>query len=39
MEGLIADIEQNGPADTVAAAESRPVPRFEGTAIRECPFR
>lgn len=37
MEWLITDIKRNGPADTAAEAESRPVPEFEGTAIRECP--
>lgn len=37
MEWLITDIKRNGPADTAAEAESRPVPEFEGTAIRDCP--
>lgn len=37
MKWLIADIEENGAADTVAEAEARPVPDFEGTAERQCP--
>lgn len=36
MEWLITDIERNGHADTAAEEESRPVPDFEGIAIREC---
>ncbi|WAT19355.1 DUF305 domain-containing protein [Aurantiacibacter sp. MUD11] len=30
MRWLIADIDANGPATTLAAAEARPVPKFEG---------
>ncbi len=37
MEWLIDDIEQNGPARTVAEAASRPVPDFSEPAQRECP--
>lgn len=37
MEWLIDDIEQNGPARTVAEAASRPVPDFGEPAQRECP--
>ena len=37
MEWLISDIEQNGLAETAAAAEARPVPDFEGEALRDCP--
>ncbi|MDQ3548261.1 MAG: DUF305 domain-containing protein [Chloroflexota bacterium] len=37
MEWLIEDIEENGPATTVAEAEARPVPDFEVSAERECP--
>lgn len=37
MEWLITDIKENGPADTAAEAESRPIPEFAGTAIRDCP--
>lgn len=37
MEWLIADIGSNGVADTVEAADARPVPEFEGTSIRTCP--
>jgi len=37
MEWLIADIKEHGPAATVAEAEERPVPEFEGTSIRNCP--
>ena len=36
MEWLITDIEENGPADTVEAAQARPVPDFQGSALREC---
>jgi len=36
MEWLITDIKRNGPADTAAEAESRPVPDFEGIATRDC---
>lgn len=37
MEWLIADIGSNGVADTVEAADARPVPEFEGTSDRTCP--
>jgi len=37
MEWLIDDIAENGPAATVAEAEARAVPDFEGTSIRSCP--
>lgn len=37
MAWLIDDIEANGPADTPAAADRRPVPAFEGTSGRSCP--
>lgn len=36
MEWLITDINQNGPADSAAEAEARPVPEFAGTASRDC---
>lgn len=31
MDWLIRDIEENGPAKTEAAAQARPMPKFEGT--------
>ena len=37
MEWLINDISENGAADTVAEADARPVPDFEGTSKRSCP--
>lgn len=37
MYWLIEDIEQNGPANTVAEAQARPVPDFEVSAERRCP--
>ncbi|HWC33104.1 MAG TPA: DUF305 domain-containing protein [Actinomycetota bacterium] len=37
MEWLISDIERNGPALTAAQAKARPVPDFDGPALRECP--
>jgi hypothetical protein len=37
MEWLIEDIEESGPATTVAEAEARPVPGFEVGADRQCP--
>ncbi|MEX1270856.1 MAG: DUF305 domain-containing protein [Acidimicrobiia bacterium] len=37
MDWLIADIGENGYAETAAAAEQRPVPEFEGSATRTCP--
>lgn len=37
MDWLIEDIGENGPAATVAEAEERPVPKFEGTSDRSCP--
>ena len=37
MEWLIQDIEENGEAETVEEAEGRPVPEFEGSALRDCP--
>jgi len=37
MDWLIADIAEHGPAETAAAAESRPVPDFRGSATRTCP--
>jgi peptidoglycan/LPS O-acetylase OafA/YrhL len=36
MDWLISDIAENGPAETAAEAESRPVPDFQGTATRTC---
>ena len=36
MDWLMADIAENGAAETAAAAESRPVPEFEGSAERAC---
>ena len=37
MEWLIDDIAENGPAETQADAEERPVPEFEGSSARSCP--
>lgn len=37
MTWLIADIEENGIAETVAEAEARRVPEFEVAAVRDCP--
>lgn len=36
MDWLIADIADNGPAETVEEAQARPVPEFEGTSNRSC---
>jgi hypothetical protein len=36
MDWLIADIAENGLAETSAAAEDRPVPDFTGTSKRSC---
>lgn len=37
MDWLIDDIASNGPAVTLAQANARPVPEFEGRAKRSCP--
>ncbi|MGY1914268.1 DUF305 domain-containing protein [Blastococcus sp. SYSU DS0973] len=37
MEWLIQDIEENGETETVEEAQARPVPEFEGSALRDCP--
>ena len=37
MKWLIADIEENGLAETVEEAEARPLPEFGGSALRDCP--
>ncbi len=37
MEWLINDIEQNGIAETAAAADARAIPDFEGAGNRSCP--
>lgn len=37
MYWLMEDIDENGPADTLAEAEARPVPDFEVSAERQCP--
>ena len=37
MEWLIEDIEENGEAETVEQAQARPIPEFEGSALRDCP--
>ena len=37
MEWLIQDIEENGEATTPEEAQGRPVPEFEGSALRDCP--
>ncbi|GAA4754868.1 hypothetical protein GCM10023328_43010 [Modestobacter marinus] len=36
MEWLIEDIEENGEAETAAEAQARPVPEFDGSALRDC---
>ncbi|MGY2130216.1 DUF305 domain-containing protein [Blastococcus sp. SYSU DS0617] len=36
MEWLIEDIEENGEAETAEQADARPVPDFEGSALRDC---
>ena len=36
MQWLIDDINQNGPATTTEEANSRPVPEYDGEAIRTC---
>ena len=36
MEWLIADIEENGGAETLEEARARPVPEFDGSALRDC---
>ncbi|NMR30887.1 DUF305 domain-containing protein [Arthrobacter sp. SF27] len=36
MEWLVNDIAENGPAETAAEAESRPVPEYEVSALRHC---
>lgn len=38
MNWLIEDIDENGAATTSAEAADRPVPGFEGTSARVCPF-
>jgi len=37
MKWLIADINENGEAETAAEAEARPIPSFPASADRECP--
>ncbi|MCZ2827190.1 MULTISPECIES: DUF305 domain-containing protein [unclassified Modestobacter] len=37
MEWLIEDIEENGEAETQEEALARPVPEFDGSALRDCP--
>lgn len=37
MSWLIRDIAENGSAETLAEARSRPVPDFEGHSLRACP--
>ncbi|MFQ1003692.1 DUF305 domain-containing protein [Modestobacter sp. SSW1-42] len=37
MEWLMQDIEENGEAETAEEAQARPVPEFEGSALRDCP--
>ena len=37
MHWLIADIKENGVAETVEEGEARPVPEFGGPALRDCP--
>ncbi|MEX2532907.1 MAG: DUF305 domain-containing protein [Nitriliruptoraceae bacterium] len=39
MEWLIADIEENGVAETAAQAEARPIPEYDVSADRTCPTR
>ena len=36
MKYLIEDIEENGEATTLEEARGRPVPEFDGSAIRDC---
>ena len=36
MEWLIEDIEENGEAETLEEALERPVPEFDGSALRDC---
>ena len=36
MDWLIADIEANGPAETAEEAAARPIPEFDGSALRSC---
>jgi hypothetical protein len=36
MDWLIDDIQQNGVAATVEAAQDRPIPRYDVSAAREC---
>ncbi|WP_104522473.1 DUF305 domain-containing protein [Blastococcus atacamensis] len=36
MKWLIADIEENGEATTPEEAQSRAVPEFDGSALRDC---
>ena len=36
MEWLIEDIRENGEAETPEQAQARPVPEFEGSALRDC---
>jgi hypothetical protein len=37
MDWLIEDIRENGEAQTPEEAQARPVPEFEGSALRDCP--
>ena len=37
MEWLIEDIRENGEAETPEEAQARPVPEFDGSALRDCP--
>ena len=37
MEWLIQDIAENGVAESVDEAQSRPLPEFEASALRDCP--
>jgi hypothetical protein len=36
MEWLIEDIRENGEAETLEEAQARPVPEFDGSALRDC---
>jgi len=36
MEWLIEDIEENGEAETPEEVQARPLPEFEGSALRDC---
>ena len=36
MDWLVQDIEENGEATTPGEAQGRPVPEFEGSALRDC---